>query len=202
MKLGECAQKLITGIERHADHHGTRRPTRSAHSPNSNAPTGRMARGGEKRDVGLGVEGRCDVGTRPAPREVIGTHPSSNSKKDAIKACFAGRFGQPRCQARSHRGVPGGTASPGTWRTAAARMSRQDRAMVPFLMRAAVTGFALWVVTLFVPGMGLRAATITLQRVAIIFVVGDPSGQRVHQAHRRSCRSRCTSRLGLFPCSR
>lgn len=43
--------------------------------------------------------------------------------------------------------------------------------MVPFLMRAAVTGFALWVVTLFVPGMRFAGGDTTLQRVAIIFVV-------------------------------
>ncbi len=40
--------------------------------------------------------------------------------------------------------------------------------MVPFLMRAAVTGFALWVVTLFVPGMRFAGGDTTLQRVAII----------------------------------
>ena len=57
--------------------------------------------------------------------------------------------------------------------------------MVPFLMRAAVTGFALWVVTLFVPGMRFAGGDTTLQRVAIIFVVAVIFGlQRVHQAHR------------------
>ncbi|AAK46225.1 Membrane protein, putative [Mycobacterium tuberculosis variant bovis] len=73
---------------------------------------------------------------------------------------------------RLHRGVPG--AAPrvrghGEQRRLACPW--QDRAMVPFLMRAAVTGFALWVVTLFVPGMRFAGGDTTLQRVAIIFVV-------------------------------
>ena len=43
--------------------------------------------------------------------------------------------------------------------------------MVPFLVRAALTGFALWVVTLFVHGLRFVGGDTTLQRVGIIFVV-------------------------------
>ncbi|WP_310766687.1 phage holin family protein [Mycobacterium sp. Z3061] len=43
--------------------------------------------------------------------------------------------------------------------------------MVAFLLRAAVTGLALWVVTLFVPGLTFVGGNTTLQRVGIIFVV-------------------------------
>lgn len=40
-----------------------------------------------------------------------------------------------------------------------------------FLLRAAVTGFALWVVTLVVPGIGFVGAGSRLQEVGIVFVV-------------------------------
>ena len=40
------------------------------------------------------------------------------------------------------------------------------------LLRAALTGFALWVVTLIVPGISFARGDSTLQRVGIIFVVG------------------------------
>lgn len=43
--------------------------------------------------------------------------------------------------------------------------------MVPFLVRAALTGFALWVVTLFVHGLSFVGGNGTLQRIGIIFVV-------------------------------
>ncbi|MGZ4563326.1 MAG: phage holin family protein [Mycobacterium sp.] len=43
--------------------------------------------------------------------------------------------------------------------------------MGPFLLRAALTGFALWLVTLFVHGMSFVGGDTKLQRVAIIFVV-------------------------------
>lgn len=43
--------------------------------------------------------------------------------------------------------------------------------MVAFLLRAAVTGLALWVVTLFVPGLTFVGGNTTFQRVGIIFVV-------------------------------
>ncbi|ARG78775.1 phage holin family protein [Mycobacterium kansasii] len=43
--------------------------------------------------------------------------------------------------------------------------------MGPFLVRAALTGFALWVVTLCVPGGRFVGGDTTLQRVLIIFVV-------------------------------
>ncbi|KZS60327.1 phage holin family protein [Mycobacterium ostraviense] len=43
--------------------------------------------------------------------------------------------------------------------------------MGPFLVRAALTGFALWVVTLCVPGVRFVGGDTTLQRVGIIFVV-------------------------------
>ncbi len=43
--------------------------------------------------------------------------------------------------------------------------------MAAFLFRAAVTGLALWVVTLFVPGLTFVGGNTTLQRVGIIFVV-------------------------------
>jgi putative membrane protein len=43
--------------------------------------------------------------------------------------------------------------------------------MGSFLLRAALTGFALWVVTLIVPGISFVGAHSTLQKVGIIFVV-------------------------------
>lgn len=43
--------------------------------------------------------------------------------------------------------------------------------MGAFLVRAAVTGFALWVVTLLVGGMKFVGGETTLQKVGIIFVV-------------------------------
>lgn len=44
--------------------------------------------------------------------------------------------------------------------------------MGAFLVRAAVTGFALWVVTLLVGGIKFVGGDTTLQKVGIIFVVG------------------------------
>lgn len=43
--------------------------------------------------------------------------------------------------------------------------------MGSFLLRAAVTGLALWVVTLIVPGISFVGGETTLQKVGIIFVV-------------------------------
>jgi putative membrane protein len=43
--------------------------------------------------------------------------------------------------------------------------------MGPFLVRAALTGFALWVVTLFVQGLRFVGGETTLQKIGIIFVV-------------------------------
>ncbi len=43
--------------------------------------------------------------------------------------------------------------------------------MSSFLLRAAVTGFALWVVTLVVPGIYFIGGDSTIARVGIIFVV-------------------------------
>ncbi|MGZ6779372.1 MAG: phage holin family protein [Mycobacterium sp.] len=43
--------------------------------------------------------------------------------------------------------------------------------MVAFLLRAAVTGFALWIVTLVVSGVRFVGGDTTLQRVGIILVV-------------------------------
>jgi putative membrane protein len=43
--------------------------------------------------------------------------------------------------------------------------------MGPFLLRAAFTGFALWVVTLIVPGLRFVGGDTVPQRVGIIFVV-------------------------------
>lgn len=44
--------------------------------------------------------------------------------------------------------------------------------MGPFLLRAALTGFALWVVTLFVHGMRfIGGGDSTLKKIGIIFVV-------------------------------
>lgn len=40
-----------------------------------------------------------------------------------------------------------------------------------FLLRAALTGVALWVVTLLVPGISIVGGDSTLQRAGIIFVV-------------------------------
>jgi putative membrane protein len=44
--------------------------------------------------------------------------------------------------------------------------------MGAFLVRAALTGFALWVVTLFVEGISFVGGESPVQRVGIIFVVG------------------------------
>ena len=43
--------------------------------------------------------------------------------------------------------------------------------MGPFLLRAAVTGLALWVVTLIVPGISFVGGDTSLQRVGIVLVV-------------------------------
>ena len=43
--------------------------------------------------------------------------------------------------------------------------------MGPFLIRAALTGFAMWVVTHFVHGMSFVGGDTKLQRIGIIFVV-------------------------------
>jgi len=43
--------------------------------------------------------------------------------------------------------------------------------MGPFLLRASVTGLALWVVTLVVPGITFVGGDTTLQRVGIVLVV-------------------------------
>ena len=43
--------------------------------------------------------------------------------------------------------------------------------MSSFLLRAAITGFALWVVTLVVPGIYFIGGDSTVARVGIIFVV-------------------------------
>jgi putative membrane protein len=43
--------------------------------------------------------------------------------------------------------------------------------MGSFLLRAAVTGFALWLVTLIVPGLSFVGADNTLQKIGIVFVV-------------------------------
>lgn len=40
-----------------------------------------------------------------------------------------------------------------------------------FLLRAALTGVALWVVTLIVPGVNILGGDSTIERAAIIFVV-------------------------------
>jgi putative membrane protein len=44
--------------------------------------------------------------------------------------------------------------------------------MGSFLVRAELTGFALWVVTRFVHGIGFVGGSTTLETVGIIFVVG------------------------------
>jgi putative membrane protein len=43
--------------------------------------------------------------------------------------------------------------------------------MRSFLLRAALTGIALWVVTLIVPGITFVGADSTVQKVGIVFVV-------------------------------
>ena len=43
--------------------------------------------------------------------------------------------------------------------------------MGPFLLRATVTGLALWVVTLIVPGISFVGGDTTLQRIGIVLVV-------------------------------
>jgi putative membrane protein len=43
--------------------------------------------------------------------------------------------------------------------------------MGPFVIRTALTGFALWVVTLVVPGIDFVGGETTLQRIGIILVV-------------------------------
>jgi putative membrane protein len=47
----------------------------------------------------------------------------------------------------------------------------QDLSVLRFLLRAAVTGVALWVVTKFVAGIEFVGGDSTLQRVGIVFVV-------------------------------
>jgi putative membrane protein len=44
--------------------------------------------------------------------------------------------------------------------------------MGSFLLRAALTGFALWLVTLIVPGIRFDGFDSTFQEVGVIFVVG------------------------------
>ena len=44
--------------------------------------------------------------------------------------------------------------------------------MGAFLLRAALTGFALWLVTLLVGGIKFVGGDTTLQRIGIIFIVG------------------------------
>ena len=44
--------------------------------------------------------------------------------------------------------------------------------MMAFLLRAALTGFALWIVTLIVPGLSFVGGQTTLQKIGIILVVG------------------------------
>jgi uncharacterized membrane protein YvlD (DUF360 family) len=51
--------------------------------------------------------------------------------------------------------------------------------MGSFLLRAAVTGFALWVVTLIVSGISFVGGNSTLQRAGIIFVV--PCNARIRR---------------------
>jgi putative membrane protein len=43
--------------------------------------------------------------------------------------------------------------------------------MVPFLLRTVITGFALWVVTLIVPGFSFTGGNTTLQKIGIVLVV-------------------------------
>lgn len=43
--------------------------------------------------------------------------------------------------------------------------------MTPFLLRAALTGLALWVVTLLVPGISFVGGDTAVTRVGVIFVV-------------------------------
>ncbi|MCV7101168.1 phage holin family protein [Mycobacterium palustre] len=43
--------------------------------------------------------------------------------------------------------------------------------MGPFLLRAALTGLAMWIVTLFMHGMRFVGGNTTLQTVGVIFVV-------------------------------
>ena len=43
--------------------------------------------------------------------------------------------------------------------------------MGPFLLRAALTGLAMWLVTLFIHGMRFVGGNTTLQTVGVIFVV-------------------------------
>ena len=45
--------------------------------------------------------------------------------------------------------------------------------MASFLGRAAVTGLALWVVTLIVPGISFVGGDTTVQKIGIVFVVAD-----------------------------
>jgi putative membrane protein len=48
--------------------------------------------------------------------------------------------------------------------------------MGSFILRAAFTGFALWVVTLIVPGLSFVGGDTRLQRVGIIYVVAEIFG--------------------------
>src|SRR5262245_18450145 len=56
-------------------------------------------------------------------------------------------------------------------RTALLRAQLNRQPMGPFLVRAAVTGFALWGVTKFVVGLRFVGGHNDVQRIAIIFAV-------------------------------
>ena len=43
--------------------------------------------------------------------------------------------------------------------------------MGPFVIRASVTGLALWVVTLILPGMNFVGGTTTVQKIGVVLVV-------------------------------
>ena len=75
-----------------------------------------------------------------------------------------GDSGSPNCVPRPAPGTAG------SW-TPTCCVRQTERAWGAFLLRAALTGFALWVVTLIVPGISFVGGDTTLQRVGIIFVV-------------------------------
>ena len=77
------------------------------------------------------------------------------------------RSGHDIAELRAPKPVP---STAGSWTPTCC--VRQTERMGSFLLRAALTGFALWVVTLIVPGISFVGGDSTLQEVGIIFVVG------------------------------
>lgn len=69
--------------------------------------------------------------------------------------------------------LPGGVApgAVGDSPDASPSVVAESRRMLAFLIRAALTGVALWVVTQIVPGVNIVGGDTTLERVGVIFVI-------------------------------